>query len=151
TKGLPLAYNKDLQEDKEALFDALDTTVTCLEVAALCARDVEVDVDRARAANAEGFLDATDLADLLCERGVPFRDAHERVGVTVERALADGVTLTELSDAARAELLPELDRVDLAAALSVDRILSRRDVLGGTAPDQVRAEVARWRTRLNGA
>lgn len=151
TKGLPLAYNKDLQEDKEALFDALDTTVTCLEVAALCARDVEVDVDRARAANAEGFLDATDLADLLCERGVPFRDAHERVGATVERAVADGVTLAGLSDAARTELLPELEGVDLAAALSVDRILSRRDVLGGTAPDQVRAEVAWWQERLAGA
>ena len=151
TKGLPLAYNKDLQEDKEALFDALDTTVTCLEVAALCARDVEVDVDRARAANGEGFLDATDLADLLCERGVPFRDAHERVGATVERAVADGVTLIELSGAARAELLPELDGVDLAAALSVDRILARRDVLGGTAPDQVRAEVAWWQDRLTEA
>ena len=141
TKGLPLAYNKDLQEDKEALFDALDTTVTCLEVAALCARDVEVDVDRARAANAEGFLDATDLADLLCERGVPFRDAHERVGATVERAVADGVTLAGLSDAARAELLPSLEGRP-RRGLSVDRI-PRAATSSGTAPDQVRAEV-RW-------
>lgn len=148
TKGLPLAYNKDLQEDKEALFDALDTTITCLQVASLCARDVRVNEQRARAANSEGFLDATDLADLLVERGVPFRDAHDRVGAAVERALADSCTLPELSVEARAELLPELEGVDLFDALSIDHILARRDVLGGTAPPQVRAEIGRWKAAL---
>ena len=100
-----------------------------------------------RAACARGFLDATDLADLLVQAGLPFRDAHERVGLCVRAALELGCELPELPAEKRAELLPELD-VDLGEALSVEAVLARRDVLGGTAPEQVRAQVAAWKERL---
>ena len=150
-KGLPLAYDKDLQEDKEALFEALDTTGTCLEVAALVVRDLVFDRDRARAACAVGYLDATDLADLLVKRGVPFREAHDRVGAAVNAAIEEGVPLERLSDEARAATMPELDGVDLAGELGTDALLARRDVVGGTAVARVEAEVARWREALAGA
>ncbi|MFT5050167.1 MAG: argininosuccinate lyase [Chlamydiales bacterium] len=148
TKGLPLAYDKDLQEDKEALFDALDTTRTCLEVAALVAQDATFDTERARAACAVGHLDATDLADLLVRRGVPFREAHERVGAAVNAAIEECVPLAELSAAARALTLAELHDINLADELGTDALLARRDVVGGTAVARVQAEVQRWKSTL---
>lgn len=151
TKGLPLAYDKDLQEDKEALFDALDTTRACLQVARLVAEDVEFDRERALAATRVGHLDATDLADLLVARGVPFREAHERVGLAVNAALEEGVELGGLSASARTAAVPELDGVDLAAELTTPAMLARRDVIGGTAIARVQAEVAAWKKQLSGA
>lgn len=148
TKGLPLAYNKDLQEDKEALFGALDTTSTCLKVATLVVLDVSFDAAVAHQATRVGHLDATDLADLLVEKGVPFRDAHDRVGAAVNAAIAEGVELSKLSAGARAEIIPELGEVDLAAELSTEKMLERRDVIGGTAVARVRAEVLRWNQKL---
>ena len=147
-KGLPLAYDKDLQEDKEALFDALDTTRACLTVTATCVRTARYREDRCRAACATGHLDATDLADLLVARDVPFRDAHHKVGAAVAAAEQLGCVLADLPAEVRAEHLPELDGLDLAAELSVDSILERRAALGGTAPSRVRAEVDRWKTVL---
>jgi len=146
-KGLPLAYDRDLQEDKQALFDALDTLESCLAVTAIAVRTARYDEARCAAACRRGFLDATDLADLLVAAGVPFRDAHERVGRAVRAALEDGCELTGLSPARRAELLPEL-RERWEDELSVAAILARRDVVGGTAPARVRAEVQRWKERL---
>ena len=146
-KALPLAYDKDLQEDKEALFDAVDTTLACVRVTTTVVDGARYDPEACRAACARGFLDATDLADLLVQAGVPFRDAHERVGACVRAALELGCELPELPAERRAELLSELD-VDLAEALSVEAVLARRDVLGGTAPEQVRAQVAAWKERL---
>lgn len=148
TKGLPLAYDKDLQEDKEALFDALDTTTACLRVAKLVAEDVVFDRERALAATRVGYLDATDLADLMVKRGVPFRDAHDRVGQAVNAAIEEGVELGALSASARVSIMPELDGVDLAAELTTDAMLKRRDVIGGTAVARVRGEVAAWKERL---
>lgn len=148
TKGLPLAYDKDLQEDKEALFEALDTTGTCLRVAALVARDVVFDEQTARAHCTGGFLDATDLADLLVQRGVPFREAHDRIGAVVNAAVEAGTGLVDLPGDARATLLPELDGVDLADALSVDAMLARRASTGGTAPLRVLAEARAWKRDL---
>ena len=145
TKGLPLAYDKDLQEDKEALFEALDTTGTCLQVAALVAQDLVFDRDRARAACGVGYLDATDLADLLVKRGVPFREAHDRVGAAVNAAIEEGVPLELLSDDARVATIPELAGVALGDELGTDALLSRRDVIGGTAAARVAAEVERGR------
>ncbi|MEZ6017011.1 MAG: argininosuccinate lyase [Planctomycetota bacterium] len=142
-KGLPLAYDKDLQEDKEALFDALDTTSACLRVTAACVRSARYNEDRCRAAVQGGFLDATDLADLLVRAGVTFRDAHHRVGSAVRLAEELGCELPALPLAKRRELFPELAG-DLAADLSVEAMLGRRACTGGTAPDRVRAEVARW-------
>jgi len=146
-KGLPLAYDKDLQEDKEALFGALDTTLACTRVTAICVRNVEYDAERCRAACAVGYLDATDLADLLVNAGVPFRDAHARVGTAVREAVKRGIELTELSEELQRELFPELE-VDLSAALATEAVLARRSTIGGTAPDRVRAEALAWKQEL---
>jgi argininosuccinate lyase len=146
-KGLPLAYDKDLQEDKRALFDALDTTEACLRVTALVAREARYDGERSRAAASRGFLDATDLADLLVRRGVPFRDAHERVGRAVREAQAAGVELAGLPAERRRALFPELSG-ELSAELALERQLERRGTLGGTAPARVREEIARWNAHL---
>ena len=147
-KGLPLAYNKDLQEDKEALFDAMDTTLACLEVAAVCVRGAKYDPQACEAACAGGHLDATDLADLLVAKGVPFRDAHERIGILVRAADQAGVGLSQLPPALSQEHLPELASSNLTEELSLTRILERRCVLGGTAPSRVRAAIDTWKTRL---
>ncbi|MEL6431151.1 MAG: argininosuccinate lyase [Planctomycetota bacterium] len=148
-KGLPLAYDKDMQEDKEPLFDALDQTLDALAVARACALDVTFDTGAGRAAaSGDGFLEATDLADLLVARGVPFRTAHERVGRAVERAIARGTSLGALPADDRAELVPELDGVDLETELGVDAVLARRVAYGGTAPDRVAEEAERWKRAL---
>ncbi|MGH9928810.1 MAG: argininosuccinate lyase, partial [Pyrinomonadaceae bacterium] len=96
-KGLPLAYNKDMQEDKEAVFDAFDTTHACLEVSALVLGSVKLNVERMRAAASKGLMNATELADYLVRKGVPFREAHETVGRIVARALEKRSELDELS------------------------------------------------------
>jgi argininosuccinate lyase len=146
-KGLPLAYDKDFQEDKEALFDALDTTIACVRVATTVVATIEYDAERCRAAASEGYLNATDVADLLVRAGVPFRDAHERVGGAVREALAAGVELHQLEEATLKRLFPELSGA-LREELGVDRVLARRDVLGGTAPRRVRAAAAIARARI---
>jgi argininosuccinate lyase len=150
-KGLPLAYDKDLQEDKPALFDALDTTEACLEIAALVVRNARFDADRCRSEANRGFANATDLADLLVRRGIPFRDAHERAGRVVRAALDAGVELDALPDSVRERLLPELSALGAkswANELSVEAVLARRSSLGGTAPDQVKSQVEAWKERL---
>jgi argininosuccinate lyase len=147
-KGLPLAYDKDLQEDKEALFDAVDTTRACLEIATLVVNNARFDPDRCRAEAASGHSNATDLADLLVARGVPFRSAHERAGAAVRAAIELDVELEALPANARAELLPELAGADLGRELSVDAVLARRNSIGGTSPERVREEIARRREEL---
>ncbi len=146
-KGLPLAYDKDLQEDKEGLFDALDQTIACLKVARTVVETIEYDQERCRTAASQGYLNATDLADLLVQAGVPFRDAHERVGLAVRQAIAQGCELEDLPPAILQELVPELAG-SLRRDLAVDKVLARRKVVGGTAPARVRAEVKAWRKRL---
>src|SRR2546426_1120325 len=96
-KGLPLAYNKDMQEDKEGVFDAFDTTHACIEVATLVLQNIELNQERMRAAASQGMMNATDLADYLVRKGVPFREAHEMVGRIVMRAMERGVEFSELS------------------------------------------------------
>ncbi|HEV8113731.1 MAG TPA: argininosuccinate lyase [Planctomycetota bacterium] len=147
-KGLPLAYDKDLQEDKEALFECVDTTRACLDVAAIVVRTARFREERCRAAAAQGYLNATDLADLLVKAGVPFRDAHERAGRAVRAAIEFGVEIEALPAGARKELLPELARVDLSKELSVDAVLARRSAIGGTAPKRVLAEARAWKKKL---
>jgi len=146
-KGLPLAYNRDLQTDKETLLPLLAETESCLQVAALAIHHARFDVVRCAAEAERGYLNATDLADLLVARGVPFRDAHEQVGLAVNRAAELGVELQHLPAAERQRLLPHLD-VDLTKALAATTVLARRDVVGGTAPARVRAEVTRWQQQL---
>jgi argininosuccinate lyase len=146
-KGLPLAYNRDLQTDKETLFPLLAETEACLRVATLAVRHARFDVARCAAEAERGYLNATDLADLLVAAGVPFRDAHGIVGAAVNRASELGVELHDLPAAEQRRLLPQL-RADLKQALAARAVLARRDVVGGTAPARVRAEVTRWQQQL---
>ena len=147
-KGLPLAYDKDLQEDKEALFDGLDTFGSCLRIAVTAVNHATFRTDRCRSESSRGYLNATDLADLLVANGVPFRDAHERAGSAVRAALELGVELEAMPMELLTATCGELD-VDLVSELAVDRVLSRRSALGGTAPSRVAAEVTRWKDRLD--
>jgi argininosuccinate lyase len=146
-KGQPLAYNKDNQEDKEPLFDAVDTLRDALTAMAGIVSAIEVDADAMRAAALEGFATATDLADYLVRKGVPFRDAHEAVGAAVAFAIEaekplEGLSLEELK---RFNATIESDVFDV---LTLDGSIAARDHLGGTAPRQVRAAVARARELL---
>jgi argininosuccinate lyase len=146
-KGLPLAYDRDLQEDKHGLALGLEQTRQCIEMAALAVQNAHFDQERCRREAGRGYLNATDLADLLVAEGVPFRDAHEQVGAAVNRAIELGVELQDLPPAERKSLLPQLRGV-LTDVLSVDAVLARRTAIGGTAPECVRQEVEHWRARL---
>jgi argininosuccinate lyase len=148
-KGLPLAYDKDMQEDKEALFEAVDTTRACLSMSALVVRNARFRAEKCRAEASRGYLDATDLADLLVKAGVPFRTAHERVGAAVRSAIELGVELGQLPASVKSELLPELSKLDLARELSVDAVLARRNSVGGTAPSRVTSEIQSWKEKLS--
>jgi len=140
-KGLPLAYNRDLQEDKPALFDAADTLARCLDVLAAMVPELRVRTDRMAAA-ADGLLLATDLADLLVERGVPFRRAHAIVGALVRHCLATGTGLRDLDAAVLRRHSPHLTPA-LVRRLTPGASVARRRVLGGTAPREVRRQLAR--------
>ncbi len=145
-KGQPLAYNKDNQEDKEPLFDTVDTLKGALKVYGDMMQTVEVRKERCRAAAAGGFSTATDLADYLVRAGVPFRDAHEVVGKTVRYAIEQQRDLAELT-------LEELQRFstviasDIFDVLTLEGSVAARNHLGGTAPEQVHAAVDRARRR----
>ncbi len=143
-KGQPLAYNKDNQEDKEPLFDTVDTLTDTLRVFAEMIPGITTRPERMRAALLQGFATATDLADYLTRKGLPFRDAHAAVGLAVRRAEQRGVDLAQLSLAELRELSPLVDD-DVFAALTLDGSMAARNHIGGTAPAQVLAAVARAR------
>jgi argininosuccinate lyase len=146
-KGLPLAYNKDMQEDKEAVFDAFDTVQSCLKVTSTVMANVDVNRDKALAAASSGYMNATELADYLVRKGMPFREAHEVVGRVVRRAIELGKELDQLP-------FPELRSFstlfteDVHIALSVDQTLRSKSQAGGTAPEQVAASLERARQTL---
>ena len=146
-KGLPLAYNKDMQEDKEALFDTVDTTRACLEVTAMVLRNIRVNEEKTRAAAARGFLNATELADYLVRKGLPFREAHETVGRIVTHAINHGFELEDLS-LDELNLFSPLIEQDVFESLSLDRTLATKSQIGGTAPERVAAELKHARKRL---
>ena len=146
-KGQPLAYNKDNQEDKEPLFDTADTVLDTLRIFADMMGGIEARPDNMRNALTQGFATATDLADYLTKKGLPFRDAHEAVGLAVKRAEELGVDLPQLSLADLQAFSP-LVADDVFAVLTVEGSLAARDHIGGTAPNQVRAAIQRARTRL---
>jgi argininosuccinate lyase len=136
-KGLPLAYNKDMQEDKEAVFDAFDTTLACLEVSALVLRNVELNEERMRTAASRGMMNATELADYLVRKGVPFREAHETVGKIVVSAIGKGVELGELPlDELRS--FSSAIEANVFESLSLEQTLASKSLPGGTAPQRVR-------------
>ncbi|MEN3030502.1 argininosuccinate lyase [Chromobacterium amazonense] len=146
-KAQPLAYNKDNQEDKEPLFDTVDTLQTTLRIYADMMRGVTVKPEAMRAAVLQGYATATDLADYLVKKGLPFRDSHEVVALAVRHAEQQGVDLSELA-------LPVLQGFsaliaeDVYTVLTPEGSLAQRDHIGGTAPTQVRAQIARHRARL---
>jgi len=146
-KGLPLAYNKDMQEDKRAVFAAMDELSLCLRVGVRVLDAASFDPARCRAAALGGYANATDLADVLVEHGVPFREAHERVGRLVRIAISRGLPLEDLPLETLREVCPELDE-RVYARLSPEACLDRRAALGGTAPRQVREALGRARRRL---
>ena len=143
-KSQPLAYNKDNQEDKEPLFDTVDTLVDTLRIYADMMRGVTVKADNMRAAVMQGFAMATDLADYLVKKGMPFRDSHEVVARAVRFADDKGVDLSELAFADLAQF-SDLIADDVFEHLTPEGALNARDHIGGTAPAQVRAQIARWR------
>jgi len=146
-KGQPLAYNKDNQEDKEPLFDTADTVTDTLRIFADMMGGIEARPDNMRNALTQGFATATDLADYLTKKGLPFRDAHEAVGLAVKRAEELGVDLPQLSLTDLQKFSP-LVSDDVFAVLTVEGSLAARDHIGGTAPNQVRAAIQRARQRL---
>ena len=143
-KGLPLAYNKDMQEDKEAIFDALDTVTMCLTAFIPMIDTMTVLPDNMRKAAAGGFINATDCADYLVGKGLPFRDAYKATGTLVARCIADGETLETLPLSVYQEVCP-LFGEDVYAAIALEHCAAARQVYGGPAPENVRAQAARVR------
>ncbi|MEW6720332.1 MAG: argininosuccinate lyase [Thermodesulfobacteriota bacterium] len=145
-KGLPLSYNRDMQEDKEPLFDSARTVRECLEGADLLLRGMSVNEERMRAACDDGFLTATDLADYLARKGMPFRKSHEVAGRIVKYCEERGKRLKDLG-------LPELRKFSLAIgedvrdAISLTRSVQQRKTRGGTGPDRVRERLAALRKK----
>ncbi len=146
-KGQPLAYNKDNQEDKEPLFDTVDTVRDTLAIFADLVAGIRVKPDAMRAALRQGYATATDLADYLVKKGLPFRDAHEAVALAVRAAEEKGCDLAELGLDALRRFSPLIGE-DALAVLSVEGSLAARAHAGGTAPEQVRAAIVRARATL---
>ncbi|QPF74723.1 argininosuccinate lyase [Roseateles sp. DAIF2] len=148
-KGQPLAYNKDNQEDKEPLFDTVDTLKDTLRIFAEMMGGLTVKPEAMERAALKGYATATDLADYLVKKGLAFRDAHEIVAHAVKTAIQQGVDLSQLPLAELQKFDARID-ADVFELLSLRGSLNARNILGGTAPAQVRAQVARHKARLGG-
>jgi argininosuccinate lyase len=148
-KGQPLTYNKDNQEDKEPLFDTVDTLTQTLIIYADMIGGIRVKADRMRAAASEGFATATDLADYLVRKGVPFRDSHECVARAVKAAEVKGVDLSDLS-LAELKAFSNVIEDDVFACLTLEGSVAARAHVGGTAPARVREEIKIAKARLAG-
>jgi argininosuccinate lyase len=138
-KGLPSGYNKDLQEDKEALFDSIDTLMMILPVVTAIIQTLKLNPDKVRSALTEDML-ATDMADYLVEKGMPFREAHHVVGQVVRLASGRGIGLTQVPLADLQRLTPLFD-ADIAEWLTFEKSVARRANLGGTAPEAIRSQI----------
>jgi argininosuccinate lyase len=148
-KGLPLAYNKDLQEDKEGLFDTADTVSSCLKVTTTVLRNLRVNEERTRDAASKGYMNATELADYLVRKGMPFREAHETVGGIVLHAMERKVELQELPLDDLRGFSAIIDQ-DVFEALSLESTLAKKSQLGGTSRGQVTKALAAARASLQG-
>ena len=146
-KGQPLAYNKDNQEDKEPLFDTVDTLTATLRIYADMIGGISVNKEAMRRAALEGYATATDLADYLVKKGLPFRDAHEAVARAVRYASEKGRDLAELGIEELKRFSPSIE-ADALQKLSLEGSIAARDHIGGTAPSQVRAAIVRARAAL---
>jgi argininosuccinate lyase len=149
-KGLPLTYNRDLQEDKEPVFDAVDTLLLVLPAMAGLIATLRINAQRLSEGAPAGYTLATDLAEYLVQRGVPFRDAHEIVGHLVVWCQVHEVSLDQVSDADLAKVSPHLTP-DVRAVLTVEGALAARKGFGGTAPDRVAEQIAALRVTVDDA
>ncbi|MDR1453892.1 MAG: argininosuccinate lyase, partial [Candidatus Margulisbacteria bacterium] len=149
-KGLPLAYNRDLQEDKQPLFDTVRTVSDCLRVLTGLWRTLQFRPDKMAADAARGFSTATDLADYLARQNMPFREAHEITGRLVRYALERDRTLPELT-LAEYQTFSSRIKQDVYKYISLEGSLQARNVYGGTAPAQVAAALKRAKRRLKNA
>ena len=146
-KGLPLAYNKDMQEDKEAIFDAIDTVKMCLEVLAPMVATMKVDADNTYKAAQKGFINATDLADYLTKKGMPFRTAYKIVGQIVAECIQKGCVLDDFPLESY-QTYTELFTDDLYQEIALETCVNKRNSLGGASPDSVRMQVAAVQAKL---
>ncbi len=146
-KALPLAYNRDLQEDKPPVFDAVDTVRACLEIAIPLIQEAELDAGAISERLEQGYLDATGLMEYLIGRGLPQRTAHERVGRLVRRAMEMGLPLGSLSLEQIQEICPEADQ-GVFQVLGAQRAVSAMQSYGSTSPAEVRRQIELWKTRL---
>jgi argininosuccinate lyase len=158
-KGQPLAYNKDNQEDKEPVFDSVDTLKNTLRIfsdmlggehnptTGQKEGGIRVNPAAMQQAARKGYATATDLADYLVKKGLPFRDAHETVALAVKTAQTQGLDLSELPLESLQSFHPAIAQ-DVYAVLSLSGSLNARNTLGGTAPEQVRLQIARHQARL---
>lgn len=146
-KGLPLAYNKDMQEDKQAVFDCVDTVTISLKAAAIVIENLVVNEDAARDAASHGYLNATELADYLVKKGVPFRTAHETVGKAVLFAIDENKELGELSIDELQQFSSNIGE-DVFEALSLESTLASKSAVGGTSPNRVAEALAFARQQL---
>jgi len=146
-KGLPLTYNSDMQEDKEPFFDSVDTLEAVLRVLPPMLESLTFRVDRMREAAGTFYSTATDLADYLVRKGLPFREAHEIVGRTVRHGIAQGKELADLPLEELRRFSPLIEK-DVHAALTVEASLQARSVIGGTAPEAVARALAEARKRI---
>jgi len=146
-KGLPLAYNKDMQEDKEPLFDAMASLSLCLRIVPRVLDTIRVNRDAARARASAGYTNATELADYLVGKDIPFRDAHHHAGQIVRRAIELGVPLERVPLAEMQSVCAKIES-DVFAALSLEASLARRNLQGGTGPEAVARSLAAARQRV---
>ena len=149
-KGLPMTYNRDLQEDKEPLFDSIETLSLALEVFTEMVRDMRIKADTTAAAASDPFLLATDLADYLVNAGVPFRSAHEVIGQLTAFSLKTGVAFQDIPLAKYREFSKAF-KADVHAVLDVDTALKARKATGAPSPANVRKQLSKWRRKLDKA
>jgi argininosuccinate lyase len=147
-KGLPLAYNRDLQEDKERVFDSADTVSACVELAAAVVAGAELNRDTIAERLDRGYLDATTLMEYLIGRGVPQRTAHELIGQLVGKAMKQGVALAELPLADFQAAHAPLDE-SVYEVLGAQQAIRAFRSYGSTAPAEVEKQVMRWRERVH--
>jgi argininosuccinate lyase len=146
-KALPSSYNRDLQEDKEALFDSVDTVSAALELFSIMLPELKIDRERMEGAASDPHLLATDLAEYLVKKGMAFRKAHEIVGKLVADAIAKGTKVSELPQTEFKKRSPLFD-ADVAEIFDVRRSLRTRRGVGAPSPDNVKAQIKSWRTRI---
>ena len=147
-KGLPLAYNKDMQEDKEAIFDAVDTVKKCVSIFAPMVATMKVHKDNMYKAAGEGFINATDLADYLVKKGMPFRTAYKHVGEIVGYCIKNGYVLENLPMEKYKEFDPTFSE-DLYSEISLETCVNKRISKGSTGPESVKKQIEFFTEFLN--